>query len=230
MPAVNTDRIIAQVYAICGRPSPQELPWKDVNAAVIAGAVEVATTIATNPQHGDFGALATLVSIAHNAFIPAHDGEPGVPVIVPFADADAISGVPARPEQIDAYRATPDVFTGAYEGVSVPHDEADAHGRQSPLAGFYSIIADYFKFTGFSAEIPLVQLSRSSVPSGLADTYEPTIVKVALRYLMRPGAAWNEICAKFATLGEQDLEEIRKGASQVPPVPIIEVEQRAEAA
>src|ERR1051325_3744931 len=86
-------------------------------------ALEVLGAISTNPQHGYYGDLSTLVDVAHNSFLPKHHGEIGTPKIVPYTNAPAVDGIPADPDEIDSYRNNPELFTGALDGIVVPHDQ-----------------------------------------------------------------------------------------------------------
>lgn len=232
MPSADPQRIMAQVYALLGRPSLLKLPLDDVKAARIAAGMEILRAIASNPQNPHHGSLATLVTVAHNAFLPSHDGEPGIPVITPFDGASVIDGVPADPDEIDSYRSDPvsSLYTGAVDGVRVAHNAADANGQPSPLAGRYSIVNGRLKFTGFSAQVPLIQTTRTMADTGIPENYEPTVVKLTIAKVgSRQGAdsEWSILAAACDRSGQQDEAAIRGGSMNVSPVPGVEVAQRA---
>ena len=108
--AADPIRIVAQVYSILGRPSQQKLPINDVHAARVAAGMEILRAIASNPQNGYHGSLCALVTVAHNAFLPAHDGEPGIPVITPFTAGAVMDGLVRDIRQIRAMKFP--VFAG----------------------------------------------------------------------------------------------------------------------
>lgn len=180
-------------------------------------AMEIVGAIARNPQHGFFGDLAALVDVAHNAFVPAHDGDIGIPQITPFNGATARDGLVAKSIQIDSWRDNPASYTGVLDGVSVPHDEADEDGRRSPLSCRWSIEAGLFKFTGVSAKIPMIiiteTMSDDKVPLGLSSA----VVKLAIPKLVKPGDKLYLIAAADARDGRDDLLSIQEGAMVARP-------------
>lgn len=204
----------------------------EIHAARIQSGTEILRAIASNPQNGFHGSLGALVAVNHNQFLPAHDGEPGIPQIVPFPTADAVAGEPASPSEIDSWRtaAGAALYTASGDGVTVLHDAADGSGRMSPVSARYAIDKGIFKFTGLSAQLPLIQLTRSMADSGVPDSYEPTIVKLSIPKLMKPGDAVWQIAMGYGNLGLQDISEIKNGAMVVNAVPDIEAAQKAGAA
>lgn len=271
-------------------------------------ALEVLGAISTNPAHGYYGDLSTLVSVAHNSFLPAHDGEIGTPKIIPFAGATAREGIPADPDEIDSYRNNPAAYTGALDGVVVPHDQSNANrvegaivtagltdggagyevgdtgtvdagdglaayevlsvvdgavetfmltsrgsnyevaegvptinggaqpgagegftqnvlsvgttgsGAQSPISCRFSIVSSYFKFTGLSAQIPMMIITEEMRDEKIPLRLGPAVVKLAIPKLVKPGDALGLIAGAYASDGKQDLVEIAGGAMQVRPV------------
>lgn len=272
-------------------------------------ALEVLSAISTNPNHGYFGDLSALVSVAHNAFLPAHDGVVGVPKIIPFAGATARDGIPADADEIDSYRNNPGSYTGGVTGIAVPHDEAmedseggliqtttlanggagyavgdtgiiltgddtatyevltvdgggavltysitvpgaayvvengvgtvtggaqagagagftvnitavayAANSRPSPLSCRFSIFASYFKFTGLSAQIPMIVITTTMRDTKIPLPLGPAVVKRAIPKLVKPGDALYIIAGEYARDGKQDLVEIAGGAMKVAPV------------
>lgn len=216
----DPQRMNAQIYAVLDRPGFVELPKGDVDAARIDSGMAVLKAIAANPTNGNFGPLATLVSIGHNQFLPSHIGNPGIPLIVPFAGADAREGVLAEPQEIDSYRANPAGYTGGLDGVVVPHDQKDASNNPSPLACRYSIVQGRFKFTGLTAQLPLVQLTRQMADTGVPDVYEATIVKLSILKLVKPSSEFFGIARAYDLLGREDLVEIQGGKVMVKAVPM----------
>lgn len=194
------------------------------NARIQSG-WEVLRAIAANPNSSYFGSLAALVTVAHNALMPSYEGEPGIPVITPYNGGAVIDGVPAEPGQIDSYRAS-NLYTGAYDGVNVAHNAADS-SQPSRMAGRYSIVNGRFKFTGYTAQIPLIQLTRAMADTGVPEAFEPTVVKLSITKLIKPGDAAHTLAAGYQQLALVDLQAIRGGAMEVPPVPGIEAAQKA---
>jgi hypothetical protein len=230
MPSASVQRVVAQIYALLGRPGLQKLPPDDVKAARIAAGMEILRAIAGNPLHSDYGSLITLVTVAHNAFLPAHDGEPGIPVIIPFDGADARDGYPADPDQIDSWRADvadSPLYSGALDGTQAGHNQ-QSNGRMSPVACRYSIAAGRFKFTGLSAQIPLIQLTRTMADTGVPENYEPTIVRLSVPRLVKPNEPFYQLAREMGADGKQDLVEIMGGAMKVRPLsqPNIVTEQK----
>lgn len=203
-----------------------------INAARIQSGTEILRAIASNPKNGFHGSLCALVTVTHNQFLPAHDGEPGIPQIVPFVTADAIAGEPAFPGEIDSWRtaAGAALYTAGGDGVSVLHNAADGSARMSPVSARYAMDKGLFKFTGYSAQVPLIQLTRQMADEAVPDSYEPTIVKLSIPKLMKPGDAVWQIAMGYGNLGLQDIGEIKSGAMVVSPVPDVEAAQKAGAA
>lgn len=284
------------------------------SAAEIANArqqscLEVLGAITTNPEHGYFGDLAALVTVAHNSFVPAHDGEIGTPKIVPFLGAAQRDGIPSDPDEIDSYRNDPASYTGAVDGIVTAHDQPTATrtegailtteinqagagyeggdtgtiaagdglatyevltvdaggevltyrlnlrgsnydvaeavatitggaqagagagftldiltigtsgtGRQSPLSCRFSIMSAYFKFTGLTAQIPMIIITTAMRDGKVPLRLGPAVVKRAIPKLVKPGDALYLIAGEFARDGKQDLVEIAGGAMSVRPV------------
>lgn len=88
---------------------------------------ELLRAISKNPSHGYFGELSQLVAVFHNQFLPPHDGEIGIPKIVPFEGAAARDGIPATAQQIDSFRHNPESYTGALDGIVIAHDQPNAN-------------------------------------------------------------------------------------------------------
>jgi hypothetical protein len=270
--------------------------------------LEVLGAISRNPAHGYFGDLAALVSVAHNSFLPAHDGEIGTPKIIPFAGATAREAIPADPDEIDSYRNNPAAYTGALDGIVIPHDQPNANrvegaivtavlgdggagyevgdtgtidagdglaayevltvvggvvetfqltnrgsnyaaadgvatinggaqpgigagltqnvlsvgstgtGAQSPLSCRFSIVSSYFKFTGLSAQVPMMIITEAMRDTKIPLRLGPAVVKRAIPKLVKPGDALALIAGAYGAEGTQDLMEIAGGAMSVPAV------------
>lgn len=271
-------------------------------------ALEVLSAISTNPQHGYFGELSSLVSVNHNDFLPAHDGEIGTPKIIPYQGATARDGIPADADEVDSYRNNPASYTGAIDGIVIEHDQPNATkiegailtsslntggagyavgdtgtiatgdgmatyevltvlagvvvtytlhnrgsaynvanaiatatggaqpgsgvgfvvniltigstgtGKQSPISCRFSIVASYFKFTGLSAQIPMMTIDATMRDTKIPLRLGPAVVKRAIPKLVKPGDALYLIASDFAQDGKQDLVEIAGGAMSVRPV------------
>lgn len=197
-----------------------------VTQARIEAGMEVLRAIASNPQNGFHGSLATLVTVTHNQFLPAHDGEPGVPTITTFPSGTVLDGIPADPDEIDSYRFNPGAYSGGYDGVAVSHDSSAGGGIPSPVAGRYSIVNGRIKFTGYSAQIPLIQLTRAMADTSVPENYEPTVVKLAIPKLVKEGDNLANYASAYAQAGQQDLIQIANGALEVSPIPDIAAAQR----
>lgn len=272
-------------------------------------ALEVLGAISENPEHGYYGELSELVSVVHNSFLPAHDGQIGVPKIVPFAGATARDGFPARADQIDSFRDNPAAYTGSLDGIVTAHDQPTAtrvegaiidsvlsavganyvvgdtgtintgdglatyevltvdidggvttyelnlrgsgyavsqgvttavggaqpgigtgfaidimaigstgSGKRSPLSCHFSIVSSYFKFTGLSAQIPMIIISETMRDTQIPLRLGPTVVKRAIPKLVKPGDPLFLISREYEIDGKQDLVEIVGGAMKVRPV------------
>ncbi len=199
-----------------------------ITAAREESQLEVLRAIAGNPQSGDYGALVTDTAVAHDALLPAFEGDPGIPLIVPFDGAPARAGHPATPDQIDAWRLNPEAYSGLIDGEEVEHNEADANGKMFPFACRYTIDNGRFKFTGFSAVIPLAIITRATaVPEPL----EPVVVKLSIPKLVKSGTPLYAIAMGYGVSGEKDQDEIRGTRKpKISPMPDIETAQRMGAA
>lgn len=201
-----------------------------IEQARIESGMEVLRAIASNPQNPHYAALVNLVDVEHGAQLPDFDGVPGIPVIVPFVGADPREGIPADPDEIDSYRADvtdSPIYTGALDGTAVAHDQRTQSGRMSPVACRYSLVNGRLKFTGLSAQVPLVILTRTMADTGIPENYEPTVVKLAIAKLVKEGDNLERYAPAYAAAGKQDLIEIMGGAPKVPPVPDIVMAQKA---
>lgn len=198
-----------------------------ITAARIGSGVEVLRALAANPQNGYHGSLSTPITVTHNQFLPGHDGEPGIPLIVPFAGAAARAGVPAAPDEIDSYRddATLALYTGALDG-GTPHDQADPQGMPSAISCRYSIINGLIKFTGLSCQIPLIQLTREMANTGVPEVFEPTLIKLSIPKLVKEGDNVYLFAREYYAMGREDLQEIMRGAMKVRPAPPIVTAQK----
>lgn len=229
MAYANVQAVVAKVYAALGRPSQQKLPARDVHASRVEAGFEILRAIAANPQNGHYGPLSELVAVAHDDQLPAHDGEMGIPVITLFDGGPVVAGKPADPDEIDSWRSDVfGVYTGALDGVFVPHDQADAAGLPSQLAGFYSVVAGRFKFTGHSAEVPVVRLTREKAGEQVPEVYEPTLVKLTIAGVLKGGRLPELVAAgaAYEAAGREDLMLIKQGEAFVPPVPKIVLAQK----
>lgn len=229
MPFANPTRVAAQIYTLLGRPSQTRLPYRDVHAARIESGMEILRAISKNPQSGYYGSLQTLVDVEHNAFLPAHEGDIGIPLIEAFAGAPLREGYPADPDEIDSYRldvAGLNFYSGALDGLLTPHDQPDANGYASPVAGRYSVVNGRFKFTGFSAQAPIIELTRAMADTLVPENLEPTLVKLSIPRLARPDDAIYALVGQYIALAEQDLAMLQAAAVSVPSLPQITTAQK----
>lgn len=184
-----------------------------------SSAYEVLRAVASYPEGGYFGELAELVEVEHDDFLPGHDGEPGIPQIIPFDGATARAGIPADPDAIDSYREDPlGLYTGAL-GVATAHDQPDANGMPSPVSCRYSIVSDFFKFTGLSAAIPLIVITDEKADEKVPLSLAPTVVKLSIPKLVKEGDNLYLYSREYYAMGQEDLIGIMGGMMKVRPIP-----------
>lgn len=201
-----------------------------IQAARIESGFEVLRAISRNTQGGYYGALVSVEAIdisayddANGVFL-AYDGEPGIPQISPFPGAPFRDGIPANPDEIDSYRNDSTEFpmyTAGLDGLAIPHNQPDANGFPSPVAGLYSIQAGLLKFTGDQVRIPLIILTEEMAAAKIPAALEPAVIKLSPAKVIKPGDALYQVAGLYARLGSQDLIEIEGGALKVLPVPNI---------
>lgn len=163
-----------------------------------------------------FGELCALFTVEHDAFMPGHDGEPGIPRIVPFAGADAREGIPADPDEIDSWRTNPASYTGTGTGIVHAHNLAIG-GKRSPLSCRYSMVMGRFKFTGYSAKIPLMVITTAMIDDQIPLRLSSTVVKLTIPKLVKPGTSLWQFARADASDGRDDLVSIQEGAMTVKP-------------
>ena len=177
-------------------------------------AYEVIRAAASNTDGSYWGEWAALTDVDNDAFLPAHAGEPGIPVIVPFSGAPAREGMEATPQEIGAWR---DDSLLLY--ASVAHDQADENLMPSAVSCRYSLLNKRLKFTGLSCQVPLIiptdDMADTKIPVDIA----PTVVKLAIPKLCKEGDLLYMIASTYGALGQNDLIELRGGALKVQSVP-----------
>lgn len=210
------------------KPNPGDADNNPITHARRFNSARVLKAIASNPKHGNFGDLMTLVDAEHNSFL-TYDGEVGIPRIVPFEGATAREGEEATPDQIDSWRLDAEyaaeegafsAYTGALDGVAIPHNLADANGRPSPISCRYSIIAAYFKFTGFSAQIPMIRIDDDMIDNKIPFDLAPTVIKLSIPMSVKEGDNLYQIAPMYGALGEGELIRIAGGEMKAQPVPM----------
>lgn len=189
----------------------------------IYGTLEVIKAIAGNAQHGFWGVLASEVTVAHNAFLPAYFGVHGLPQIMPAEDwnGEAMTGVEADPDEIDSWRNdNPTVFSlhNRLCGDDAVHNELDGEGLPSVNTGRYSLVNSQLKFTGYECTIPMVVYQESDCATKTPIFALPTIVKLAPLWNLKEGDNLNGIASTLVTAGQNDLDRIANGAVTVSPV------------
>ena len=226
-PSATALRLLRLVYVVLGRPSQQKLPYKDVLALLGTASVEVLKAVASNPNNSYFSSLTELVDVANGAQLPAYEGEPGIPLIVPFPGAEPRAGIPADPDEIDSYRH--DLVTGPYRALysgsvdakAVACDAPTKLGRVSPTACRYSIVNGRLTFTGDTAQVPIVKPFDSSDPNTAVDqvpsAYEPSVLRLVLSWVGQPWDKFYPICLRMEVEARNDLNLIRAGKPVVPP-------------
>jgi hypothetical protein len=214
-----------------------------IEQARIESGMDILRAIASNPQNGYHGNLATLVTVTHNQKLPPFDGLPGIPLIQVYQvpdelplqkkdpkatpDGPEVAGVPADPDEIDSYRLAPQIYTGGWGGEPTPHDQADPTDMPSEVAGLYAIVNGFFKFTGAAAKIPLITLTWDMANLQVPEAYEPTLVKLSIPKLVKEGDNLSAYASAYAQAGMIDLQEIRSGAENVSPIPDLATAQKA---
>lgn len=189
-----------------------------ITAARVYGTMEVIKAIAQNTSHGFWGAIAADVAVAHNDFLPEHEGQVGIPLIVPYDGGTARDGYPADPDAIDSFRNDSlGLYTRSF-GVAVAHNAADGAGIPSRTAGYYSLINSRFKFSGFSAVIPMIQLTSTVISTKLPYSLAPTVAKLAPLYALKEGDNLIGLAQLLVQAGQADLIAIERGAISVRPV------------
>jgi hypothetical protein len=236
-PSATTLRLVRLVYVVLGRPSQQKLPYKDVEALLGTASKEVIKAVASDPNNSYFSSLATLVTVSNGDMLPQYEGQPGVPLIVPYPGAEARSGIPADPDEIDSYRhdivtgpGYKALYSGSVDAKAVAYNAQTKGGRVSPTACRYSIVNGQIKFTGDTCQIPLVQVDISNA-AGAVDqvpsAYEPTTLRLAIGWLGQPWDKFYPICLRMALEARNDLAAIRAGARAVPPLSPTMMAQKA---
>lgn len=193
-----------------------------ITAARIESGKEVLRAISRNSQSGYYAGLVELMPVEHNGKLE-YDGELGIPRIVPFAGAPPIEGFPADPDEIDSYRNDTDELRLYSE---VLHDQPDALGQRSAVAAKYSIVNGVFKFTGYSAEIPMIQLTDEMADTKIPANFAPTVIKLTPAKLVKEGDNLASIAGAYLQEGKNDLVEIEGGAREVKPLPNISIAQK----
>ena len=206
-----------------------------VTQARIEATMEVLRAIASNPDNSYYSSLTKLVDVENGDFLPAHEGEPGIPLIIPYPGAEPRSGIPADPDEIDSYMY--DITTGPYRALysgavdaqAVAYNEQTKGGRISPTSCRYSIINGQIKFTGDSIQIPLVQIDPSTgdVSDMVPALFEPLIVKLAIPKLVKEGDNLSVYAAAYEKAGYIDLASIRAGTNKVSPLATVMMAQKA---
>lgn len=201
---------------------------ESVTQSRIGATMELYDAIASNPQHGFWGVLATDVDVDHNDLLPEHLGQVGIPMIYTHEDAeDPVEGVPADPDEIDSWRSDTLGLHSKLCGEIVAHDAVDDNEMPSPLAGYYSLVNSRIKFTGYACEIPMVQITVAQVETKTPVPFMHTIAKLAPLYHFKEGDNLPATANALIQAGRQDLERIRAGAMNVSPVSDIVPVQKA---
>lgn len=219
-----------------------------IAAARRKATLEVVRAVAENPNHGLWKSLAEETEVQHDAFLPPYLGAIGVPQFeVQIGEGEPVvsAGLEERPELVDAYRNDPlGLFTGFMSIAPISADGAMTdltsgyQGYPSRTACRYSIMNNRLKFTGAKCKIPLVPFvePNGETPEVFnnyidARTYKlaayfPTVVKLAMQYLIKEGDNLMPIALNLTNLGMRDLAGITSGKIRVEPLPAISELQR----
>lgn len=197
----------------------------------------VIDAVASNLAHPYWGELKTDVALTHLQIIPACYGEIGIPLIVPFPTGTAKSGIPKKPDEIEAARennlGTLTDFFGEEEGDLQLHNEAES-GFMAPMACWYSTTNGIFRFTGVSAVVPMVKAGTTDTERDtIADdkipvTLSATVVRLSVGMLIKEGDNLLNLSGVYAQQGEADLIAIKGGAITVAPIEVARAIQNAQ--
>ncbi len=176
-------------------------------------ALEVANAICETASHPFRSEFIEVMDLNHGEPIPFHYGDFSPPEIVPFANAGyCMRGIKSTPDRIDSYRRN---RHNVYSPVA--HDASDG-GQASPITGYYDVVNSIFYFTGYQATAMLCLVERTTVFTKLPDSTEPTIIKLACALSSKEGDTSDGLFQSWAALGMQDLQMIRSGGTEFPPV------------
>lgn len=206
-----------------------------INSARRLAAYRIIEAIASKVNHPYWGLLAAFEEVQHGAVIPPYYGEIGIPEIT-INGVEWRTGIPAKPDEIDSYRANTNETYSNFYGIesSQDHAETTEEDAVSPMAFRYSTSSGIFKFTGRQGRIPMIKvpdtsggvhiLSDQRLPYHLAALN----VKLAMPLLTKEGDNSYRIAAYLSAMGEQELAAIRAGATQVAPIDINKAVQLAQ--
>lgn len=171
---------------------------------------EIMRAICETDGHPHRSLFTTAQAIVSGDQLPEHFGSSGVPVITPFDGASfTLIGKRKSIEEIAAYRANVNNFYSETD-----HDEADAQGFPSKLAGCYALDGQSCHFTGDSATVDIANFDEADYTL-LPDTYYPLATALQIANLKKDGDV-SDIFTYYAQLGTQGLNAIRKGEMDHP--------------
>lgn len=189
--------------------------YKDRNATAISeavreGALMIARTICSNPNHVHRGLYVsgTPTVLTHGGELPDMAGEGDLVEIQPVSGGDFIVGTPVDAQKIDSFRANVSTLYS-----SVAHTTAN-----SPLAGYYNVSQGRIRFTGYAAQMYHPLISRSTASGLVPDEYEDTWVKLSVGLTIKEGDNLLPIASLYYQWGMSDLSLIASMGT-VPPVP-----------
>ena len=184
---------------------------EEVGRACQSAVTDIMRTICETDGHSHRPLFENSTALTHGSVLPPHIGSPGVPRITPYSGATfTITGKRKSIEEISAYRANPNNFYSL-----IAHD-ANNGGMPSKLSGYYAIdqATKVIYFTGSSAVADLANFQESDYEL-LPDLYYPDAINLAIKHLMKDGAA-SDIFTYHAQLAENGLAAIRMKESDQP--------------
>lgn len=180
----------------------------EIQKAILAGDAQVCLAICETLGHGYRSLFLSDIEITHGAKLPDHIGPIEMLRIEPYDGATLIAGIPKDADDIDSMRVN---SNDLYDTVA--HDEED-----SSLAGYFKIIGDEIRYTGFSAWALLANFTRTAACQS-PEAYEDAVFSLAVMNLVKEGDS-APFANLFAQQGQQYLGLIRGNAMLIPPTQI----------
>jgi hypothetical protein len=178
----------------------------EMDYAIRDADAQVCLAICETPGHGYRSLFLTDTTLTHGAMIPDHIGPIESVRIQPYTGAQFMAGRPKDADDIDSYRND---TLGLYDTV--------AHNiTGSSLAGYYSVIGNEIRFTGFAAKALLANFTRTTDCQS-PEVYADAVLSLAVMNLVKEGDA-APFAQFFAQQGQQYLNLIRGGSMIIQPV------------
>lgn len=242
-----TNRLAAGVFSEVGdtgESADDRYTDDAVNDARRKAAYRIFDAIGSNPSHPYWGMLKTDVDLGYGDPIPPYYGEIGEPKITPSLGAEARTGFPADPDEIESYRLDASgTYSDLYGNGTQAHDELSADDIISPMSLMYSTNNGIALFTGIDFTIPMILVPQSltspeadtTAAEYMADTKMPLPLstlnaKLALPGLVKEGDNLFRVAMYLGEQAERELVMLKGGAIKVQPIDVgkaIQLSQRA---